>query len=62
MRHRKDGTIMIKRSREPLEGFKRYAKLADATASWLEETSRRQSTSVTLNHSRIPLPALIEPS
>jgi len=41
MRHRKDGMIMIKRSREPLEGFKRYAELADAIERWLEETSRR---------------------
>jgi hypothetical protein len=37
---------MIKRSREPLEGFKRFAELADAITKWLEETSRRQSISV----------------
>jgi hypothetical protein len=46
MRHREDDTIMIKRSREPLEGFKRFAELADAITKWLEETSRRQSISV----------------
>jgi len=27
--------------REHLEGFKRYAELADAIEKWLEETSRR---------------------
>jgi hypothetical protein len=26
---------------EHLEGFKRYAELADAIEKWLEETSRR---------------------
>jgi len=27
--------------REHLEGFKRYAELADAIEKWLEETGRR---------------------
>jgi hypothetical protein len=36
----KDGIIMIVCGREHLEGFMRYAELADAIARWLEETRR----------------------
>jgi len=36
----KDGPIIIDCGREHLEGFKRYAELADAIEKWLEETSR----------------------
>jgi DUF971 family protein len=37
----KDGTIIIMFSKKHLEGFKRYAELADVIERWLEETSRR---------------------
>jgi hypothetical protein len=37
----KDGRIRIKCNREHLEGFKRFAELADAIEKWLEETGRR---------------------
>jgi len=37
----KDGKIMIECGREHLEGFMRYAELAEAIARWLEETGRR---------------------
>jgi hypothetical protein len=37
----KDGRIMIECYGGHLEGFKRYAELADAIAKWLEETRRR---------------------
>ncbi len=40
IRRMKDGKIMIECGREHLEGFKRYAELADAIARWLEETGR----------------------
>jgi hypothetical protein len=40
IRRRIDGTIEIICGREHLEGFKRYAELADAIMKWLEETSR----------------------
>ena len=36
----RDGTIMIVCSREHLDGFARYAELAEAIARWLEETGR----------------------
>jgi hypothetical protein len=36
----KNGQIMIECTREHLEGFARFAELADAIARWLEETSR----------------------
>ncbi|MFP3213379.1 MAG: PaRep2b protein [Thermoproteus sp.] len=36
-----DGTIELVCGRKHLEGFKRYAELADAIAKWLEETRRR---------------------
>jgi hypothetical protein len=36
----KDGEIMIEYYEGHLEGFKRYAELADAIAKWLEETGR----------------------
>jgi Fe2+ transport system protein FeoA len=36
----KDGIIMIVCGREHLEGFMRYAELADAIKRWLEETRR----------------------
>ncbi len=37
----KNGAIIIECGREHLDGFARYAELADAIAKWLEETSRR---------------------
>jgi hypothetical protein len=37
----KDGTIIIMLSKKHLEGFKRYAELADVIERWLKETSRR---------------------
>jgi len=36
----KDGSIIIDCGREHLDGFKRFAELADAIEKWLEETSR----------------------
>ena len=36
-----DGTIELVCGRKHLEGFKRYAELAEAIAKWLEETKRR---------------------
>jgi len=41
--HTGDGRIILECSREHLDGFKRYAELADAIEKWLEETSRRRS-------------------
>jgi hypothetical protein len=41
IRRMKDGTIIIECGRDHLDGFARYAELADAIAKWLEETSRR---------------------
>ncbi|MFP3349713.1 MAG: PaRep2b protein, partial [Thermoproteus sp.] len=41
VRRMKDGTIVIKCTREHLDGFARYAELADAIERWLEETSRQ---------------------
>jgi hypothetical protein len=41
MRRRCDGRIEIVCGREHLEGFARYAELADAIARWLAETGRR---------------------
>jgi len=38
---KKNGQIMIECSRKHLDGFKRYAELADTVEWWLEETSRR---------------------
>jgi len=40
IRRMKDDRIMIECGREHLDGFKRYAELADAIERWLEETSR----------------------
>jgi len=40
IRRRSDGTIEIVCGREHLEGFRRYAELADAVEKWLEETGR----------------------
>jgi hypothetical protein len=37
----KDGTIIIKCYGGHLEGFKRFAELADAIKEWLEETRGR---------------------
>jgi hypothetical protein len=37
---KKNGKIIIKCYREHLDGFMRFAELADAIARWLEETSR----------------------
>ena len=34
----KDGRIMIECGREHLDGFMRFAELADAIEKWLEET------------------------
>jgi hypothetical protein len=36
----KDGRIKIVCGREHLDGFKRFAELADAIERWLEETGR----------------------
>jgi hypothetical protein len=41
LRRRSDGTIEIICGRKHLEGFRRYAELAEAIERWLEETSRR---------------------
>jgi hypothetical protein len=41
IRRMKDGTIMIVCGREHLEGFKRYAELAETIEKWLEETRGR---------------------
>ncbi|MFP3192233.1 MAG: hypothetical protein RXR02_03860 [Thermoproteus sp.] len=38
VRRRSDGTIEVVCSREHLEGFMRFAELADVIARWLEET------------------------
>jgi len=38
---RSDGSIIVKCDREHLDGFKRFAELADAIERWLEETARR---------------------
>jgi hypothetical protein len=40
IRRRSDGTIEIVCGREHLEGFKRYAELANAIMKWLKETSQ----------------------
>jgi hypothetical protein len=40
IRRMKDGKIMIECGREHLEGFRRFAELADAIEEWLEETGR----------------------
>jgi hypothetical protein len=41
IRRRSDGTIELVCGREHLDGFARFAELADAIERWLEETSRR---------------------
>ena len=41
IRRKSDGTIELVCGREHLDGFARYAELADAIEKWLEETSRR---------------------
>ncbi|MFP3213390.1 MAG: PaRep2b protein, partial [Thermoproteus sp.] len=41
VRRMKDGTIMIKCTREHLDGFARYAELAEAIERWLGETGRQ---------------------
>jgi hypothetical protein len=38
---RSDGQIVIECSRAHLDGFMRYAELADTIAKWLEETKGR---------------------
>jgi hypothetical protein len=38
---KKNGQIVLECGREHLDGFRRYAELADAITKWLEETSRR---------------------
>jgi len=40
IRRMKDGSIIMECSRAHLEGFKRYAELADVVEKWLEETGR----------------------
>ena len=37
----KNGAMIVMCGREHLDGFMRYAELADAIAKWLEETGRR---------------------
>ena len=41
IRRMKDGEIMIVCGREHLDGFTRYAELAEAIEKWLEETRGR---------------------
>jgi hypothetical protein len=41
IRRKSDGTIELVCGREHLNGFRRYAELAETIARWLEETSRR---------------------
>ena len=41
IRRMKDGTIIIECDREHLDGFMRYAELAEAIEKWLEETKNR---------------------
>jgi len=41
VRRMRDGTIVIKCTKEHLDGFARYAELAEAIRRWLEETGRR---------------------
>jgi predicted component of type VI protein secretion system len=41
MYRKKNGKIMIECYEGHLEGFRRYAELADAIERWLEETSSR---------------------
>jgi hypothetical protein len=41
IRRKKNGQIMIECGREHLDGFARFAELADAIKRWLEETGRR---------------------
>ncbi len=41
IRRRSDGTIELVCGREHLDGFARFAELAEAIEKWLEETSRR---------------------
>jgi len=38
---RSDGRVVAECGREHLDGFARYAELAEAIARWLEETGRR---------------------
>jgi hypothetical protein len=40
IRRRSDGIIELVCGRAHLEGFKRFAELADAIEKWLEETGR----------------------
>jgi hypothetical protein len=40
IRRKKNGQIIIECYREHLDGFRRYAELAEAIARWLKETSR----------------------
>ena len=40
MHRRSDGVVMIECYEEHLEGFMRFAELAEAIARWLEETRR----------------------
>jgi hypothetical protein len=40
VRRMKNGEIVVECGREHLDGFKRYAELADAIAKWLEGASR----------------------
>jgi hypothetical protein len=40
IRHMKNGAITIECGRKHIEGFARYAELADTIKKWLEETGR----------------------
>ena len=40
IRRRSDGTIELKCDRDHLDGFARFAELAEAIVRWLEETGR----------------------
>jgi hypothetical protein len=41
IRRKSDGGIEVVYGKEHLDGFKRFAELADAIERWLEEISRR---------------------
>jgi hypothetical protein len=41
IRRKSEGAIELVCGRGHLDGFKRFAELADVIARWLEETSRR---------------------
>ena len=40
IRRMKNGAVIIECGKEHLDGFRRFAELADAIAKWLEQTRR----------------------